>query len=93
MAINSDTVTSIIAGFFLFLIATVVLLNVAFFTGYQKGYEAGYKACEAVHSTEQVNLPEWLRKHVRERLQASEGLSYGPMYSKPNLESRGRVGW
>lgn len=81
--LKKEYLVNYIAFVFLSLIALVILLNVAFFSGYARGLERGKE--EAVVIVQPVNPADYFRE-VRD-------ISGGPMYTKPDIESRGRIGW
>lgn len=85
---TTERIVNFVGKVILLLIIIVIAGNSAFVAGYLRGVEKGRQ--EVMQTLPLTPVGE-LR--IRERIGDLQTEFNGPMYSKPDLESRGRVGW
>ena len=82
---DREHLTDILALCIVWLLVSVLIANVAYASGYSRGFERG-KGSVAVNSHVRT-------LSVKERIDQLPTEFGGPMYNKPHLNSNGRVGW
>ena len=90
MKTDSEWKTDFLALIILCFILLIVVANAAFIAGYLQGINRALEDRANLEDRATLEPPKSLM--VRERLDQIP-TEFGPLYNKPQIESRGRIGW